>query len=795
MSNVDYKIEKTQYKMGTPIIMQGVSTKEIYFLNEGTVEIKRCGENIKGLPQADILKKSKRIGDVQGPCIFAIENLLSSSEQKSSYIARSDCRVTIYRIPSHDYIGFFKNIPQIGLNVLLTMKDQTAVNIQSMKKIAHFMGEVDKIYDNFQLFTAYIEDEQDNELLQSFQNNGGVLPPVIEGSFLTSDYSTLFSKQYGNPGYDPNSKFEGKKIQFYHFLLKSRPDAFIKLIGSQMGIFKYIYDDLSDILIKETIEIEKLISKIEHKLDDFYYNDQSPFNIIVNKAEEIKNNEKIANNISQSIVKICRTMDHFYKQLTGNDHTDVFEKFDHLRKVTVPGKVVKEDKKRNEKYHKMVVNSKDIILKYAKVTGEEADKIKKNLAAMNKIDFKDPTAKESRQIIRRMQEDFYVLYHKIFFESLQKTEALPLPVKLFIYYGFFDETLLTDDQIEFIIKSLPLFEKVDESVEYPIVTLYDYLLMIYNGEEIPGLSAGGEEFSKILRKNYRTELEDTPEGRSSFEFHNMAKECLRITSNNPRAYVPYLIDHSLKGNLSNIINTPKRVSSFIKKINDADPTLFFRELTWKIPGKSELIKKEIKPYFILLPNAGIRVQLWQEIVNNSRSSRGRFLLPVFFNDGLEKPLINAFAHFRWNLTKLVVGASWMDPVDGGFVGAFYDFSQYYNKMSELSLEAKDKIKQLFYKIKGDDNRFAYYYEKWILYEKEGIAKVNKVVRKIFYKNIPFPREIRERLQNLPLYESVNTRYNNVLKRDLRSLEARYHKYEENGELPEDLQAYLDILRR
>ena len=205
-----------------------------------------------------------------------------------------------------------------------------------------------------------------------------------------------------------------------------------------------------------------------------------------------------------------------------------------------------------------------------------------------------------------------------------------------------------------------------------------------------------------------------------------------------------------------MLNIPNKLDVQIKQINDIDPSLFFRELTWKAPGKSELIRKEVKPFLILVPNSGVRIQLWQEIVNNSRSTRARLIVPTIFNDSLDKSLIHTFANFRWELNKMIAGAIWMVPVEGGFVGAFYDFSQYYQKNSELSLEAKEEIKLLFNKIKIDRERFAFFYERWLVQEKEGIAKINKAVRAIFYRYIPFPKEIRERLRNLPLYEHLDT---------------------------------------
>ena len=291
-------------------------------------------------------------------------------------------------------------------------------------------------------------------------------------------------------------------------------------------------------------------------------------------------------------------------------------------------------------------------------------------------------------------------------------------------------------------------------------------------------------------------IQDTPEGRITFELNNMIKEGMRITSDMPRAYIPYLNETSFKGSPNSVLTTHKKLDAFIKRIVSVDFSLFFRELTWKIPGKSELIKKEIKPYMILVPNSGIRVQLWQELIGNVRSTSGRLLVPIFFNSDLNKMLILAFAYFRWELNKLIVGASWMDPVEGGFVGAYYDYSQYYNKMPDLSIETKEDIKILFNKIKIDRDRFAHDYNLWVTYEKDGLPKLNKVVRGIFYRHIPLSKDYREKLGELPLFEELNTKFKNIKNREIKSLEARFHKYADaTGKLPEDLEAYLEMLKK
>ena len=321
-------------------------------------------------------------------------------------------------------------------------------------------------------------------------------------------------------------------------------------------------------------------------------------------------------------------------------------------------------------------------------------------------------------------------------------------------------------------------------------------MLVYKQEEEPSLSEMGE-FRKLVKKAFSKNekpIIDTPAGRAEFEIDNMVKMSMRITSDNMRAYVPFLTSANFKGALNQILVSPKKIDAYMRKIVSLDFSLYFRELTWKIPGKSELIKKEIKPYLILLPNAGSRVQMWQELSYSIRSTRARFLVPIFFNSDIHKSLIHSSAHFRWNLNKALV-SNWMDPVDGGLTGSYFDYEQSYKKLMELSDEAKEKIKETMRSIKIDRNRFAQDYYEWLAFESQGAPKLNKVVRKIFYRFVPFPKEVRENLARLPVYDELDRKYNILTDREFKKLEAKYKKYTEHGKMPDDLQAYLDMLKK
>jgi len=574
-----------------------------------------------------------------------------------------------------------------------------------------------------------------------------------------------------------------------------------------------MFETLTSLLNLLDTDTEKLASSVEQKLSYFFLDKNSPFNLLYSISDKIKSNKNVENTISNSIVSICRNIDLINKQLGGKEHIEVFSKYDVLSTKegtlnfvsgTSAGTGAISGSSEQQKsgftvepqgrYQKMLVDSSKKIVAYSTLSHENKERILKNLGKIRKINYEDLTSGENRKVIRNLQTDFFELYQNIFLKAIKET-AVPQHVLLFLYFSFIDERLITEKQLEFLYNAMNLLT-TGQNTTIPIITLFDYLKLIYNKEEEPSLSERGE-FRKIVNKNFGKAnkiVEDTPLGRLEYEIIYMASNVMRITSDNMRAYLPYLTEKTIRGSIHNIFVSPKKLDAYVKKIISIDYSLFYRELTWKIPGKSELIQKEIYPYFILLPNTGLRVQLWQEMVYSNRSSRARIFLPIIFNGELEKSLIHACGHFRWNLNKAIV-SNWMDPVEGGLTGAYYDYEQSYKKIPDLTEEAKDKIKKQIKSIKIDRNRFATDYYEWVVIESQGNPKLNKILRKIFYRYIPFAKEIRANISKLPVYTDLDRKFEIIRDREFKRLEAKYKKFKEGDHMPEDLQAYLDMFSK
>jgi len=802
--SINFKESNNSYSSGHIIVRQGDKRNQFYILNEGQIEVKfaKLKQDEVLLDDDDILS-AETLYILKAPSVISSPNAFESdfNGMNYSFVALTDCNITAYKIDENNgnndenYKLFLKKNISFFFKLLLMIKDTSIRSINEIKKVIKFDAEIEKCSDNFNLLYEYFVKIENGEFLSTFKSNGGNIPTKIEKEFLFEDHSLLLNKVYESNENSVLKNIDIKKIEFYTSLIKTKPEALAIIINMDFKIYKYIFDDLINYQKNIATDLYILSSNTKKEFENFFKGADGAFNKIYSIENKIKSNINAGLLLLKNIILVSKTLEHYSKAILNIEIEDLNSKY---------SKMLKEEESVKKSTNIYKIKYKDSAVKivtYSTLSDERKEEIIEGINEMGTIDFSDlsdTNHKKIRGLAVKLQKIFDELYFNIFFKAIVDTE-IPTYIKLFLYFGFISETYLTDEQIELIDESLPLFYKESyANMDYPIIPLFDYLQLIYNGVEVPGLSVSGEEFNKLVKKMAGLKgntIVDTPEGKMRFELENMIKESMRITSDNPRAFIPFLTEESFRANLSTIVNTPEKMQRYISEINNVDYGLFFRELTWKATGKNELIKKEVRPYFIITPNSGIRVQLWQELINNLRASKGRLVVPIIFNGDLKNTLTTSLAHFRWELNKVIAGANWMSPVDGGFVGAYYDYTQYFHKNSDLSIETKEDIKALFNKIKIDRDRFSHDYYLWVNYEKNGIPKLNSFVRSIFYRHIPFSKGIRETLCKLPMFEELDIKFNNIRNRDLRSIEVKYNKHrQKNGELPEDLQKYLDFLK-
>jgi len=139
--------------------------------------------------------------------------------------------------------------------------------------------------------------------------------------------------------------------------------------------------------------------------------------------------------------------------------------------------------------------------------------------------------------------------------------------------------------------------------------------------------------------------------------------------------------------------------------------------------KSQL--NRIPPFVILIPSYGDYGFCWEPFDRYNRvTSRGRIAIPMY-SKNLQIAVLTAVADLRWQVAKEKASYYWMEE---GLTGNYYQWFQ-------------------AQKLKGDVKEyFINDYLLWMLKESDGIQKLNKDVRAVFWRFMPFSQEIKDKLK-------------------------------------------------
>lgn len=151
------------------------------------------------------------------------------------------------------------------------------------------------------------------------------------------------------------------------------------------------------------------------------------------------------------------------------------------------------------------------------------------------------------------------------------------------------------------------------------------------------------------------------------------------------------------------------------------------------------VMNRIVPYTILIPTYGDFGFCWEPFDRYNRvTSRGRIIIPMYPKN-LQQSVLLACADLRWQVAKEKASYYWMEE---GITGQYY---QWFTAQ----------------KLKGDvKNKFIEDYILWIKFESEGMMKLEKEVRAIFWRFAPFPQERKDMLKTRSLA------YQELYQRDL-----------------------------
>lgn len=454
-----------------------------------------------------------------------------------------------------------------------------------------------------------------------------------------------------------------------------------------------------------------------------------------------------------------------------------------------------------------ILNSLDIILKYANMDEGENERFCNSLKEFRLTQDKNSSSEKIRNLRSDITNSFFHIYEAALLNSLDSTN-IPTILKMFFNFGYIDEELIGKDNALLLYEmAQSLEDTIEGEGESHIYTIYGWLKSIYRGENEPSINEFDQDYATYISSQraggfITAEMEQrylqSPREKLRFEIDNFFKEGMKIASGRPTAFCPLLSSHTAIKPLDRIFVKPKDILSNWNNLKAVDYSCFYREILFQSKEyhiAREPIMVEVMPNVILMPCIGNRGALWQETGGIRRDTPARMFVPIFSNEDLSLLQYKLAAEFRWEICKKINGARWNDVVSHSLTSDYFDYLQFYKKNSELSQDARDRIRSSLINAKNSfKNVFISDYLVWVKYESQGAMRLNKVARNIMFSYCPFSKTYRQKLLNHPVFGEMVRMRDNQTTQKLRTLGSHYSKIQKNnGDIPPEIRKYLDYL--
>lgn len=447
-------------------------------------------------------------------------------------------------------------------------------------------------------------------------------------------------------------------------------------------------------------------------------------------------------------------------------------------------------------------NSAEQIFAFSGLKQSSIDSFQRSLQAYKDMPQKTLSDDSARVLRHDLSSKFYALYEAVF-TTFVKTGKLPAVVRMFLEFGYLDETLAGWEN------SLYLYQLVQNMPTNPndgVYSFFQWLLAIYAGKKEPSRNELDMDYHEYLREQKRmkkispeqeSELLKNGLSRVSFEIHNLFVSANRITFGQPTMFCPIFSGHTVFKSLDSCVVTADKIREELDNIRGKDFGAYYRETLYANPEKGLnglMIRREVLPDIILMPNVGSRGLMWQEIEGRKRDTPARMLLSLFHTEELQKTLMEMTGDFRWEMCKRIQGGRWNDLSEPSLTSEYCDYVQFFKRNRELSSDTKEKIKLQLGRARNNYRQmFSSDYVLWLKYESTGAPRLNKVVREIMAVYCPFPAGIRTKIGVNPLYKESIDRYTAVHAKELHRISLLCKKLEGKGGVPAELAAYLQFL--
>lgn len=436
------------------------------------------------------------------------------------------------------------------------------------------------------------------------------------------------------------------------------------------------------------------------------------------------------------------------------------------------------------------------ILDYAGASDEVRSDFTKLITQYRSLTDPNATDDSARLLRQRIAAAFYKLYASVFFKA-EKDDAIPLPVRMFLYFGYADEDLAGTENA---ICLAGLADKLAKSSNDRVYTFYDWLLAILAGKKGPSRNEFDQDYSEYLHSQKvtgkitaaeETALSSDMKKRVEYELENMFPSVNKIAFGRISTFCPVFSDHNMLKHADTSYVSASALCELLDDVEKVDFDAFYREYVYTNTAAGipkEFFHVRVLPDFILMPCVGTRGVMWQEIEGKRRTTPARMMLPIFYLEDLRSAVVRLTGEYRWEMCKRIQGARWNDVSERSLTSEYFDYIQFYRKNHDLSADAKERLKAALQKARGSfKEMFVRDYITYILFESTGSPRLTKPARSILFAYCPFARQTRDALQGNPIYKDTLEHFSVQRTQQLHKLALLEKRVENSGsELPEEL---------
>ncbi|MBD5534040.1 MAG: hypothetical protein HDQ98_17920 [Lachnospiraceae bacterium] len=448
-------------------------------------------------------------------------------------------------------------------------------------------------------------------------------------------------------------------------------------------------------------------------------------------------------------------------------------------------------------------NSAKCILRYADYAEDSSKRFLDDLERYISTSDRSSQEDDVHALRKRLTLAFYEIYTAAFQLSLSD-KNVPLPVRMFLLFGYMDESLAGKENTKELAKLAT--QKLSDPARQ-VYTLYDWLKEIYEGRKAPSRNEFDSDYTQYLHEmRYSGKIDAATESRMAedgaqkvlFELQNMFPSVNKVTCGRVTTFCPLFSEHNCLRSPESMLVTADKLHNALDNVRKVDFKAFYRETIFtmaEVGINRELIQCEVLPDIILMPNIGVKSILWQEIEGRRRTTPSRMMFPLLCQEDIPTLITRVTGEFRWEMCKRMQGARWNDVSELSLTSEYFDYIQFYRKNIELSPDAKEKIKLALQRARNNYREmFVRDYIQWVMYESTGSPRLNKIARRILLRYCPFSAEIRNKIGGNPLFKDMLERYRILNTQERRRLDNVFVKIRNSGRpIPEELLAQQRFL--